>query len=507
MRTTPTLHALLPAFLLALGLPACGDKDGGPDEDDDDSGSPWTTVTACEGATDILGEDGVATGYVLCADGSVDRPAAVSGLDLSDKTSECAGTEDTLECTSDEDCTAAPNGICRSRTEDWGEGPSSSCDCVYACASDADCDSGEACLPMNASMGSASWNMCVPAGCQTDADCGTDGACGVSVYDDGCGWDRQLACRTPSDECRSTEDCAGTSEYCSVYPWDDSTTWTCNGHECDIGRPLLVDEVARTAPTVAGPGWCGAVDPPDCDGVLSEVQRRRLAAHWSRVAALEHASVASFARFSLQLLAMGAPAELLALAQEAGLDEVRHAQGAYALAARFAGEARGPGPLDLGDVGLEAEPEAVLRALVAEACVGETLGVAEAREALAGCTDPGTRAVLEAVVADETRHAVLAWKTLRWLLGRHPELSEVAREVALARLAALTAGEGTRPVAGAEESEEHDLLPWGLPGREARLRARRAAARGLVLPLLEQVLRAAGGPGRRWSRSAPAPRA
>ena len=51
----------------------------------------------------------------------------------------------------------------------------------------------------------------------------------------------------------------------------------------------------------------------------------------------EHASVASFARHTLQLLNIGAPSELLMSSQKAAIDEVRHAKMCYGLAAAFFG--------------------------------------------------------------------------------------------------------------------------------------------------------------------------
>ncbi|MBT9554900.1 MAG: hypothetical protein IV100_02675, partial [Myxococcales bacterium] len=46
-------------------------------------------------------------------------------------------------------------------------------------------------------------------------------------------------------------------------------------------------------------------------------QREVLVQRWLSVAALEHASVGSFARFTLQLLAVGAPPDLLLATQQA----------------------------------------------------------------------------------------------------------------------------------------------------------------------------------------------
>ena len=57
-----------------------------------------------------------------------------------------------------------------------------------------------------------------------------------------------------------------------------------------------------------------------CDA-LPDAARRAIAQHWTRAAQMEHASVAAFSRFSLQLLAVGAPPSLLEDAHRAALDE------------------------------------------------------------------------------------------------------------------------------------------------------------------------------------------
>ena len=147
--------------------------------------------------------------------------------------------------------------------------------------------------------------------------------------------------------------------------------------------------------------------------MMNASQRAAAAAHWTTVARMEHASVASFARFTLDLMTFGAPPELLALAQQAAADEVRHAQLAFAVASGLADDGEdesrlGPGPMRLDDVPLHTDLETFAIALVREGCVGETCGAAEAAEGARGVTDPALRAAMETIAADEQRHAVLA---------------------------------------------------------------------------------------------------
>src|SRR5262249_15316705 len=67
------------------------------------------------------------------------------------------------------------------------------------------------------------------------------------------------------------------------------------------GRPCVIDGQARVAPPARGPGWAHGASPA-VDGLTPD-DRAALAAAWTADGLLEHASVASFSRFSLALLA------------------------------------------------------------------------------------------------------------------------------------------------------------------------------------------------------------
>ncbi|MFN7147029.1 MAG: hypothetical protein ACK4YP_24870, partial [Myxococcota bacterium] len=167
---------------------------------------------------------------------------------------------------------------------------------------------------------------------------------------------------------------------------------TCGGG-WQLGRPCVVDGVARLPAVVDAPTGAPA--------------------RWLRQAREEHASVAAFARFTLQLLALGAPADLVADAVAAQADELRHA--AMALA-RAGGGALGP--MDLAGEDGPATLVAVAVATAREGCIGETAAVHAAIEAAAAATDPEERRLWRAIVRDETRHAALAWRFLRWAVAR-----------------------------------------------------------------------------------------
>ncbi len=193
---------------------------------------------------------------------------------------------------------------------------------------------------------------------------------------------------------------------CYVFEW-----MFCPGG----GRPYLVDDQPRVASVLRGTEsrWAEGERPRVDD--LTAAERAALAAAWTADALAEHASVASFSRFSLALLAVGAPGDLLHLAHGAALDEVRHAQLCFALASAYAGEPLAPGRFPAGEaMEVGASLAALAVSTVREGCIGETVAAVLAAEQLARATDPAVRAALAEIAADEARHAELAWRTVAW---------------------------------------------------------------------------------------------
>jgi hypothetical protein len=356
-------------------------------------------------------------------------------------------------CNSDGDCTTSANGYCQLYA--GGGGAPSSCDCAYGCVNDSDCAADEVCLcgdPVG---------TCVKADCKTSNDCapGYDcvtptGAC-VASY---------LACQGPADECLSEADCSSI-EYCGVGPQGNLV---CKTNGCaGLGRPFLVEGTARTAEVALRD--FGSALPAELAG-LSDSERLELAEHWTRVGLMEHASIAAFARFALQLLHLGAPLDLLQRTNAAQVDETRHAEVAFALAGSFAGRALGPGPLDLDGALPEVEPRQVLSDVIVEGCIGETLAAVEAEHAAAHARDPLLRQTLATIARDEARHAELAWRFVAWMLERYPELRGFVRS----ELTAAIQRTRSEPLPPADAGAERRLELGILDGRE-RAEVRRDA--------------------------------
>jgi hypothetical protein len=249
------------------------------------------------------------------------------------------------------------------------------------------------------------------------------------------------------------------------------------------GRPFLDGGAARVSAAVrgaAGAVWspgeaCGLDDRagPAPRAPLSPEDRAALAEAWTADALAEHASIASFSRFALALLAAGAPAGLVELAHRAALDEVRHAALAFGLASAYAGERVAPGPFPLGgSVRVEASLAALAASTVHEGCVGETVAAVIAAERLARATDPAVQAALAQIAEDEARHAELAWQVVAWAMRAGGHEVEAAAAGAFAEALARGLGEREREALEDEEAdaarEGHGQLTAGHLAKAAR---------------------------------------
>src|SRR5262249_48354359 len=152
-----------------------------------------------------------------------------------------------------------------------------------------------------------------------------------------------------------------------------------------------VEASARVAPLADRSDWhARSMCEPDVSNLPDDV-RTALAAHWARTAQMEHASVAAFARFALELLALGAPAWAIAETNAAMADETEHARMAFSLASTYAQKEIGPGPLAIEGALGEVSARAVFATLVREGCIGETIAATLARDALESATDVAVR--------------------------------------------------------------------------------------------------------------------
>jgi hypothetical protein len=188
------------------------------------------------------------------------------------------------------------------------------------------------------------------------------------------------------------------------------------------GRPLRVRGRQLHPELRRGSDWTLGDGPEVSD--LSEASRRALAALWLHDAQKEHASVPAFSRISWLLAAAGAPADLVAWAHRAALEEIDHARRCFALAAGYGGQHWTAEPMpDLLLGGLDCDGSPLVRLAsesIDDGCQLEDFNADVAAACARDCQDPVTRAVLEQIAREERSHAGFSWAVLGWTLERDP---------------------------------------------------------------------------------------
>lgn len=186
---------------------------------------------------------------------------------------------------------------------------------------------------------------------------------------------------------------------------------------CPIGRPFMVGGVARQAAIARRDDWLLAVSPNAQS--LDHATRSALADYWLQNAQAEHASIASFARFAMTLLAVGAPVDLMVSTHRAIADETNHARTCFGFATAYGGVAFGPGELAMTDAIPESlELATIAASCAAEGCVAETVSAAIMRDAAEHATDPDVRRQMSRMADEEVAHSILAWSFVRWALAQ-----------------------------------------------------------------------------------------
>jgi hypothetical protein len=226
------------------------------------------------------------------------------------------------------------------------------------------------------------------------------------------------------------------------------------------GRPFRIAAEPIVAATMAGSAWLG---PPN--GHVSD--DAEIAARWLRDAAFEHASIAAFARLSLDLLAHGAPPKLVAMAHTSALEEIEHARICFAFARASGATEYSPAPqpsfamprpLSLAELAVET---------FLDGCLGETFASLVLHARAAATTDPSAARLLRQMADEEARHAELAWAIVAWAVDQQPALVDAIQHAWQSRVT-------TPPATG-----------WLPPENEARLH--REALERVVQPCLRAL--------------------
>jgi hypothetical protein len=249
-----------------------------------------------------------------------------------------------------------------------------------------------------------------------------------------------------------------------------------------VGRILLPPVDDGDAWTGAGLSSAGPVGIIDTD---DEETRDVVAAQWRENGRTEHASVAAFARLTLDLMALGAPPELVADANRDALDEIRHAELCFGLARAIDGRIQSPGafPEAARARTLPRSRTLALSQLAVDSLVDGALHEGVSARIIAKlarrCEAPAIQAILKEIAADEGRHARHGWDVVRWCLSEGGEPVARALEGAVRALPATMSspmparardgGWERWGIMGVElEAEEHDATRADLERRIAQ---------------------------------------
>lgn len=185
------------------------------------------------------------------------------------------------------------------------------------------------------------------------------------------------------------------------------------------GRQLRRLGRVRLPPVEDGAAWTGSPTGASAPQPL----RAALAAQWRENGRTEHASVAAFARLTLDLVALGAPPRLIEAAHRDALDEIRHAEICFGIARDLDGRERSPSVF--AEAGrarrLPRLRSFSLAKLAVDSMIDGALNEGTSARVIAQlarrCEDPATRDALRRIAADEGRHSAHGWDVVAWCLA------------------------------------------------------------------------------------------
>jgi hypothetical protein len=185
------------------------------------------------------------------------------------------------------------------------------------------------------------------------------------------------------------------------------------------GRQLRRRGKVLLPPLESGAGWARL----DLAVSATPELRVQLAARWRENGRTEHASVAAFARLTLDLIALGAPAELIEAANRDAMDEIRHADLCFSIARALDGRSESPGPFPAAQHagGLPSSRPLALAKLAVSSLVDGALHEGLSARVIArlvkSCEEPVIRDALRELAADEGRHSAHGWDLVEWCLA------------------------------------------------------------------------------------------
>jgi len=147
---------------------------------------------------------------------------------------------------------------------------------------------------------------------------------------------------------------------------------------------------------------------------LDPAVRAELARIWGERIPTEYRSITGFSTLSFDLIAAGAPVDLVAVCHRVCIDELRHTELAVKMVEIYGG--RLPAlPREISSLPADESLTAVAqacRSAILLSCLGETFACTELDMLRERAVDPVVRGVLRVFLADEIVHARIGWAYL-----------------------------------------------------------------------------------------------
>ena len=159
-------------------------------------------------------------------------------------------------------------------------------------------------------------------------------------------------------------------------------------------------------------------------GGISREADLEMASQWIEQGLQEHASIGTFAKFTIELMSIGAPLWMIELANTAGADEIRHAQISFDIANAYLDGNHGsygaqcaiPGEFPQHQVHVDGDWNRIAVDTAIGGCIGETVSAFKMLQRSNGSIFDG---IVKQIAMDEVRHAALAWTVVDWMIENH----------------------------------------------------------------------------------------
>jgi hypothetical protein len=226
-----------------------------------------------------------------------------------------------------------------------------------------------------------------------------------------------------------------------------------------VGRPFVDADgmtITSDASTCEVSAWAAAATAPDSSASLllrdsNHFQNQELGSEWTRRAIGEHASIASFAVFTINLMSNQAPPDLIRDSLNAAMDELNHATTAFEMASLLTGQQIEPGALPPSKLTFDKNLTALALATAREGCIAETLSALELaievdRSADVDADTDDVSVMLmrktKTIALEEGRHSVLAWRTIHWVCSTDSAACDIVKRQVFEKVELAGAGKG-----------------------------------------------------------------